>query len=88
MREPTTEEMKMVIRHLQLLDGLRATQVDTLVGALRKHIDLMKGQPNMSDELYASLVGLDKIMTSQHKSDDTVEMLEKSLLEINRAITG
>lgn len=88
MREPTTEEMKMIIRHLQLLDGLRATQVDTLVGALRKHIDLMNRQDNMSDELYASLVGLGKIMTSQHKSDDTVEMLEKSLLEINRAITG
>lgn len=87
MREPTSDEMKMVIRHLQLLDGLRATQVDTLVGTLRQHIALMKGQPNMSDELYASLVGLDKIMTSQHKSDDMVEMLEKSLLEINRAIT-
>lgn len=87
MREPTTEETKMIIRHLQLLDGLRATQVDTLVGALRQHIALMKGQPNMSDELYASLVDLDKIMTSQHKSDDMVEVLEKSLLEINRAIT-
>lgn len=79
--------MKMVIRHLQLLDGLRATQVDTLVGALRRHIALMHIQDNMSDELYASLVSLDTIMTSQHQSDETVEMLEKSLQEINRAFT-
>lgn len=78
--------MKKVIRHLQLLDGLRATQVDTLVGALRKHVALLKGQDNMSDELYASLETLDIVMTSQHKSDEMVEMLEKSLMEINRAI--
>lgn len=87
MREPTTDEMKMVIRHLQLLDGLRATQVDTLVGSLRRHIALLRSQDSLSTDLTASLATLDTVMTSQHKSDDTVEMLEKSLQEINRDLT-
>lgn len=77
----------MVIRHLQLLDGLRATQVDTLVGSLRRHIALLRSQDNLSADLTASLATLDTVMTSQHKSDDTVEMLEKSLQEINRDLT-
>lgn len=87
MREPTNEELKLVIRHLQLLDGLRAVQVDTLVGSLRRHRDLLCSQPNMSDELYASKVSLDTILASQDKSDEMVETLEKSLLELNRGIT-
>ena len=87
MREPTTDEMKMVIRHLQLLDGLRSVQVDNLVGSLRRHIALLRSQDNLSADLTASLATLDTVMTSQHKSDDTVEMLEKSLQEINRDLT-
>ena len=87
MRAPTHEEMRLVIDHLRLMDGLRSTQVDALVGALREHVELMKRQPNMSDELYASLVGLDKIMTSQLATNEVIEDLEKSLLEFNRALT-
>jgi len=87
MSQPTSDELKMVIRHLQLLDGLRATQVDALVGALRKHVPLMYCQDNMSDELYTSLVALDTVLASQQQSVEVIEALEKSLLEINRAIT-
>lgn len=87
MREPTTNETKMVIRHLQLLDGLRSVQVDNLVGSLRRHIALLRSQDNLSGDLAASLATLDTVMASQHKSDDMVEMLEKSLQEINRDLT-
>lgn len=87
MREPTSDELKSVVRLLQMSDALRGAQVDVLVGSLRRHIALLKSQDNLSGDLAESLASLDTIMTSQHKHDETIEMLEKSLRDLNRAIT-
>lgn len=86
MREPTNEEMKMVIRHLQLLDGLRATQVDTLVGSLQSHITILR-KKNLHVDVDLSLEALEAVMASQQNTAEIIGTLESSLQEKIRAFT-